>query len=77
MKNHLLGISLANTILLDESKFDNALQLCVTILGESNRVNSCYAFKMGTKSIQYSYNSETKKQYNYTGKMLAVISFLK
>ncbi|EIA09092.1 PAS domain-containing sensor histidine kinase [Flavobacterium frigoris] len=67
MKNHLLGISLANNILLDEPKFDDALQLCITILGESQEVNSCYVFKMETESIQYSYDSETKKTVKLLG----------
>jgi PAS domain S-box-containing protein len=61
MKKRLLGISLANNILLDEPNFDNALQLCITILGETQGVNSCYFFKMETGSIQYSYDSQTKK----------------
>jgi PAS domain S-box-containing protein len=76
MKKQLVSISLANNILLDEPQLYDALQLCVTILGQcqghdekqNQPPSSCYVFENETKSILYRYDSITKKTEALFGK---------
>ena len=60
MKNHLLGISLANNALLEEVLIDDAIKLSVSILGESHGCSNCCIFQVETESRAYCYNSTTK-----------------
>lgn len=56
MKNHLLGLSIANNTLFNEPSFDDALHKCVKVLGESHGIDRCYILKIEKKSVNYSYD---------------------
>ena len=55
MKNHFLGISIANNTLLEEASIDDALNLCVSILCESQEMERCYIYNGELKKISYSH----------------------
>ena len=61
MKNHLLGISLANNALLEEGHIDGALKLCTSILGESQGFSYCCVFQIEPDSKSFCYSTQTKK----------------
>jgi PAS domain S-box-containing protein len=55
MKNHLLGISIANNLLLKEPLIAVALNTCIEVLGQSHEVDRCYILKIEKNSIKYCY----------------------
>lgn len=55
MKNHLLGLSIANNKRLKESCIDDALRQCAVVLGESQGVDRCYVLEIEKHSINYYY----------------------
>ena len=54
MKNHLLGISIANHVLLKGPSIEVSLNNCIEVLGESYEVDRCYILKIEKNSINYS-----------------------
>ncbi|TRX41534.1 sensor histidine kinase [Flavobacterium restrictum] len=52
-KNHLLGISIANSALLKEHSIEATLNTCLKALGESHNVDRCYILKIEKDTIQY------------------------
>ena len=59
MKNLLFGISNANNHLLKEVSIDDALNLCIAVIGKSQNIDRCYIFK---NEIE---NEELKLYYEY------------
>ncbi|MFE3846586.1 PAS domain-containing protein [Flavobacterium sp. LB3P45] len=55
MKNHLLGISIANHVLLKGPSVEVSLNTCIEVLGESHEVDRCYILKIEKDSINYCY----------------------
>lgn len=54
MKNISLGLSIANTVLIQETDLEQALDFCVAILGENFKADRCYIYSEKEKSIQKS-----------------------
>lgn len=75
MKNHLLGISLANNALLEEVQFDDALKLCASILGESQGYTYCCIFQLKTDTKSFCYSAHTKKTKDTLDKFNSGIIF--
>lgn len=75
MKNHLLGISLANNALLEEGDIDDALKLCASILGESQGYTYCCIFQLKTDTKSFCYSAQTKKTKDTLDKFNSGIIF--
>ena len=75
MKNHLLGISLANNALLEEGHIDDALKLCASILGESQGYTYCCVFQLKTNTKSFCYSAQTKKTKDTLDKFNSGIIF--
>ncbi len=68
MKNHLLGLSIANNILLKETFIDTVLRQCVVVLGESQVIDRCYVLEIEKHSINYSYQRFNNEMNAVTNK---------
>lgn len=54
MKNISFGLSIANTVLIQQTDLEQALDFCVAILGENFKADRCYIYSEKEKSIQKS-----------------------
>ncbi len=76
MKNIFLNLSIANTVLIQEPDLEQALDFCLSILGENFKADRCFIYSELQKSIKKNLYWYTKKHYIDLETSTANISYL-